>query len=500
MKKKKDWFLPKGYPHIELPLKQKDRPWVASYIEDDENISKHSFLPFIHKQIVTRKFRKRYDCNGNVLNNGERISDIKIRNIFYASHFDSQIFSYYSSILSKQYEKRLIENDLTNIATAYRRIPILADKKNSRNMCNIDFANEVFEYIRSKTPNDLVAISFDIKSFFDNLNHNTLKRQWIKILDVKNLPDDHYNVFKNITQFSYVYQSELFNTFKKQIWVESKTGIRSQKWIKENRYLKSQGAIAYCKKSDFLNHKYLIKSNKYVDSKRTIKRIKGIPQGSPISAVLANIYMFDFDLKIKNVIGKEGLYRRYSDDMVVVCEKTRRDEIIDIFSKEIRKYQLEIQASKTQVFHFVNIKGEYNCFNESENGSIKQTKLFEYLGFAFDGKNVFLKSSSLATYYRKMKRVVRRHKYYAKYTKDETSKGEIFRKRLFLRYSYKGAQRRRVFRMNPKTHTWHITHKFDWGNYITYAKLAQNNIKNNKIKQQIKNHWKILNDEINKKM
>ncbi len=45
MNKKKDWFIPKGYPHIEFPLKQKDRGWVASYVQNPEKISKHSFLP-----------------------------------------------------------------------------------------------------------------------------------------------------------------------------------------------------------------------------------------------------------------------------------------------------------------------------------------------------------------------------------------------------------------------------------------------------------------------
>jgi hypothetical protein len=498
MSKKKDWFTPKSYPHIEFPLTPKDHSWVASYVQNPKKISKHSFLPFIHKEIVTRKFRKEYDIRGNALNCGERKASEKKRDIFYASHFDSQIFSYYSSILSTSYEELLAKNGLNKVVTAYRRIPLNSGNSNSRHMCNIDFANEVFEYIRDKSPCPLIAIAFDIKSFFDNLDHKILKQQWAKIIEETNLPTDHYNVYKNITRFAYVNQNDLFNTFKDQIWVESKTGVRRQKKIKKNKHLKNQGAIAYCKKQDFLKNKHLIKSHKVLDNKCKSKRTKGIPQGSSISAILANIYLFDFDKKINEVTEKNGLYRRYSDDIVVVCENHRKDEIIELFSNEIEKYKVEIQPSKTQIFHFFTLDHRYQCFNEISKYNFKQTKQFEYLGFAFDGNYTYLKSSSLATYYRKMKRVVRRHKYYARHTSNKKSNGEIFKKKLFLKYSYKGAQRRRIYRMNKDTNEWHVTNRFDWGNFITYAKLAANNMKNNKINHQIRKHWRILNEEIRK--
>ncbi|VEI52978.1 hypothetical protein [Capnocytophaga sputigena] len=36
-----------------------------SYILSPENIAKHSFLPFIHKTSLVRKFRKEYNEEGN---------------------------------------------------------------------------------------------------------------------------------------------------------------------------------------------------------------------------------------------------------------------------------------------------------------------------------------------------------------------------------------------------------------------------------------------------
>lgn len=42
----------------------------------------------------------------------------------------------------------------------------------------------------------------DFTNFFDNLDHQYLKQQWCSLLQVSQLPADHYAVFKNITKYS----------------------------------------------------------------------------------------------------------------------------------------------------------------------------------------------------------------------------------------------------------------------------------------------------------
>ena len=494
-KKKKDWFRVKRYPHIGLPITGKSRMWIQDYVFDTETIANHSFLPFIHKISKVRRFRREICHDGT--RSSLRRPTIKRRELFYSAHLDSNIFGYYSELISNKYESKLQAIGISECVTAYRRIPLNPNKTTSRNKCNVDFANDVFTYIKESNENNLVAIAFDIKSFYDSLNHKLLKRMWRRVMDFGlDLPPDHYNVFRNITKFSYVDEREIFNSFKDKILVERKPAITKTMEIRERKFLRNKRAIAFCLQNGIeeLRRKNYIKSNKYeVDDKGNKKlRKKGIPQGAPISSALANIYMLDFDLKVKNFVGENGIYRRYSDDMVVVCCIDREKEVLDFFADTIGQFELEIQPTKTQVFHFLkdNKTNRFNCFQKILNtGKLQSTTKFEYLGFEFDGFSTLLKSSSLSNYYRKMKRSIRRGKYYAMFNTTKT-KGELFKNRLYKRFTHLGAHRRRIYqrdRHNPSQFI--ITEKYDWGNYLSYAYLAANIIVDNKIRHQLKKHW-----------
>jgi len=219
MKKPKDWFKIKKYPHIGLPLSLKDRSWVEEYVSDPKNIASHSFYPFIHRTICQKRYRKKYDEETDqVLQNGKREKSYKARDIYYANHLDANIYSFYANKLSELYENYIVSRNLHRVVTAYRKIQITNKKKN-RGMNNVDFAEEIFDFIRSNNENNLFVITFDIKGFFDNLDHKKIKETWKKLLKCKSLPDDHYNIFKNITRFSYIDDFDLFDEFKDDLLV-----------------------------------------------------------------------------------------------------------------------------------------------------------------------------------------------------------------------------------------------------------------------------------------
>jgi len=513
VKKKKDWFKIKRYPHIGLPLDNRDRfKWIENYVTSPDKIAKHSFLPFIHKTSKVKKFRKVYsNLDGSVNENYKsgtkalRKESKKKRELFYASHLDSLIFSYYAMLLSDAYENKIKENNLSEVVNAYRSVPVDPSKIDGSNKCNIDFANDVFKYVLNYKEQEFAVIAFDISSFFDNLNHKLLREVWAEVLVQDQmplqdkLPDDHFNVFKNITRFSYVDIVDIFEEFKDKIYTRKINKLGEpleikQKKVDKIKYLRNQGAIAFCKEKEFfkLKGKLLQPSKKIKVNGDKVRRDFGIPQGSPISAVLANIYLLHFDKRINEFITDNGgIYRRYSDDMVVVCPLKVKEQLSELVYKEIETYKLEIQPAKTQIFQFKRENAKLLCGQEFDK-QVNWNKNFVYLGFEFDGESVLLKSASLAGYYRKMKRSVRRAKHFSRIIYSPNN-GIIFKRRLFKKFSYKGAKRNRKYIWNEEAKRFIKTDSYNWGNFLSYAYKASNIMVNNKIKQQTKRHWNILN-------
>jgi len=359
----KDWYKQKQYPHIGLPLTGNDRQWVAKYVSDPEKVATHAFLPFIHREIKQRKFRK-YDLPDGSRSRTRINNKPKTRPIHYASHLDSNIYSFYANTLQYLYEEQIKEREINDCVTAYRKIPINPLKPCGKKKCNIDFANDVFKYISKETKSEMVAIVFDIKGFFKNIDHKKIKHSWQRLLTRFNLPDDHYNVFRNITKFSYIDEIDIFENFKNQIITQNHSknpkihNNKKRKRVTRLKYLHNQNAIAFCTKKDYLKwdnrHQY-IKNNKYLNQETKELRKKGIPQGATISAILANLYMLEFDTTInKKVTEIGGIYRRYSDDMVVVCPSDYEEQVKSWMRKAISEEKLEIQEEKTQVFLFQN--------------------------------------------------------------------------------------------------------------------------------------------------
>ena len=427
---KHPWFKLKRYCHIGIPLEVVDFHWIKKYVENPPKIISHAFLPLIYRQIKQRKFRVSKDDKGNRSN--WRKSDTKERHIYYATHLDSMVYRYYAFKLRDLYEKWLINKDLSDCVTAYRTIPLNSDSKTNKN--SIHFAKETFEFIKDFKSDDYRVMAIDISNFFDSLNHKKLKKRWSSLYGMTTLPDDDYNLYKSLTNVSFINEIQIFNEFKNEIWVEDNSGIRKRRKISRRKYLYDNDAIAFCSRDEFEDRilkKGLVHLKRYEKNNDGVefKITKGIPQGTPISAILANIYMMEFDDKINSLI-KEigGLYRRYSDDMLIVC----KSEDLELIHKEICKILkdelLEIQDKKTQIFRFYR-----NCSVLKCEEYIKKFKTWNpnknltYLGFDFDGDVVLLKDAGLSKYQRKMKKSVWRAGRFASKGKNKENYIRVFK-------------------------------------------------------------------------
>ncbi|OAD45918.1 reverse transcriptase/maturase family protein [Polaribacter atrinae] len=490
-----DWFKLKRYPHIGEPLTIKDYKWVKEYVESKKSIKEHSFLPLIHKTIVSRKYRA---DTVNLIRNkktGERkrfIDKPKVRHIYYASHIDSVVFSYYNYLISEQYRKLIETKNFNESIVAYRKIPI--EIGSEKNKCNIDFAKSTFEFIKRNKNKKLTAIVADVTAFFDNLDHKILKKQWCKVLNKSSLPDDHYNVFKALTNLHYVEGDQLYNSYNGTMLVERGVPNSSNDKevkrieIKSNSYFKEKKAIAYCTKEEFLSNNL----NLVISANNKI----GIPQGSPISATLANIYMLDFDQEVYDKIDAIGGYcQRYSDDLIIICEQKYEDEIIKFIRDKVKNLaKLEIHPSKTAVYRFEEIDGVFKGFEIDEKSKKHNyNKCLEYLGFSYDGQRVLIKNSGFSKFYRSMKRSFKKSSSLSINSKNPDK--SIFKSRLYKRFTHRGAKRKLIYHPSKEDKTVYIkTKKYYWGNYLSYINKANDSMKllngeKDVIKKQSRKFW-----------
>ena len=386
---------------------------VGSYITDPDSISTHGFYPFIHFRQKSMKY------NG-------KCKKVKYRDICYASHIDRCIYSYYSYILNEHYNQRVVKDGISSVAIAYRT---------NLKICNIHSAKQAIDSIRSCSP--CYVMIGDFTQFFDNLAHDYLKKQWCSLLDVERLPPDHYAIFRNITRYC---TWELSDLYQLNGFEEGRRG-----W----RRLNSQSTV--------------LTDEQFDQNKSHIKKHRsniGIPQGSSISATLANVYMLEIDKRVNDYVSlMGGLYLRYSDDFIIVLPSINVSSGVKELQAIAEMFNsvdgLHLQPEKTQYYYFDGCS--VRSYAQDVELFTKRGRI-SFLGFTFDGHKVSIRSKTVSKYYqrmyRKAKTIVRSGGY--------TKKGNrISCKELYRLYSCKGNKGKEDG-----------GRKKEKGNFLTYVERA----------------------------
>lgn len=378
-----DWVLTddklKAYPQFDAVISASE---AMAYAKDPLRVSKHAFMPFIEYEVSWTRFAPAGET-------GKR----KERRIRYASRRDSYIYSYYRHLLSELYEAKLVEHGLAESVLAYRRIP------NGRGggKCNVHFALDAFAAIECMGNCSVIAL--DISKFFEHLDHDLLKDNWRWLLGSSKLPPDHFAVFKNITNYGYVMKLDAY----RRLGIFGPKSVRSDGSIVDG-YLVHHRKIPrqLCNGQDF-------RSKIAPLIKRNHKRY-GVPQGAPLSDLLANLYMFRFDLWLREeVTAVGGLYLRYSDDILIIVPGANKQKALRWMkraSSQIKRYgdRLEIKPEKATV-HTVKVRKSGAVCTRVHGTQAKNG--IEYLGFRFDGQRAYLRDSTLSNLQRKVVRVAR---------------------------------------------------------------------------------------------
>lgn len=434
----------RNYLHFDKKI---DNKKIFEYVSNEKNICKHSFFPTISYVLKEKKICRKH---GKFKKIEKEDFKVKPRLINFPSHIDGNIYAYYSKKLEFKYEKFLKENDLITNIIAFRKVQEVGPSGRLYSMCNIHFAKKVFDYIYSKK--NCYVLCLDISGFFDNLNHEILKKCWCNILDLNFLPKDHYQVYKSLTKYSYVNKKELYKML----------GLSLNSRTLHKRYDR------LCNITNFRNQ---VRANGLI--KKNFKN-KGIPQGSPISGMLSNIYMIDFDRLMKEAVQEvNGQYFRYCDDMIFIVSEEHANKIKMLASLEINKIKLTINDKKTQ-----NIIFEDGVVKKNDSPSFNFPNKLQYLGVLYDGKNVFLRENGLSKYHYKLRKAIRmRSAHYNKIKESGQNYSQnIYMRTLYTRFTYIGKR-----------------------NYVSYVFRVAKIFESKNIKRQIKGHFNVFNEYMTKR-
>lgn len=417
-----DWLKRRGYVHFDpcLPIYGPLKARLVNSIKDPARVIAHSFYPLIQRNIVSKRFRK-------VPGSDERRIEKKIRPICYSAHFDSHIFAYYSWLLSRRLEEEYACHSCGEDVLAYRSL----GKKS-----NIDFSILAFDTVETFAP--CTVICYDVSDFFGSLCHDYLKKSWAGLLGVDRISKDHFAVFNAITKYSRVDFYKLCDVL----------GL-------EPRQFRDRTLKRICTPQDFrikARDGGLLETN--LDT-------KGIPQGSPISAVLSNLYMLEADKTLSSAItAMGGRYIRYSDDILLIVPDNRKSEAAKMVENTLSELELEINEQKVDEVRFW-----------FEDGNLTCDQPLNYLGFSFDGKRILIRQQTLARYHRKMRRAIRAISHRDREVKNRF---KVPKKRLYRAYSHLGRK-----------------------NFISYARRAHKAAgERSGIARQIRKHFRILQNLI----
>ncbi|WP_159434545.1 reverse transcriptase/maturase family protein [Limosilactobacillus caccae] len=350
------------YKHFDKPLSNNIRCKIINEIIQNNNyVSSYRHLPFIEFPIVFQKYnRKKRKYN-------------KTRIISLPSHHDAFLYKIYSKILYKSYEYYLTQNKLSEIPIAYRT-----------GHSNITGARDAIDNIASQTS---WVIKGDFSHFFDNLNHDVLMKNVKKVIesiDGGEFTDDWRSILKNLMDYRYIKLDDIIN----------------------NPTYNLKNRTSYVKDLKELDN--LIANNQLKVSR---KHKVGIPQGTALSAILANVYMVEFDEWIRKYLQRfNGFYRRYSDDFIIVIpdqefsiEKIREIEKT-IIAKSRNNLFLTIKESKTRLYYFDKNRREIFLLSSGSN-TLDKSEL-NYLGFSFNGIAVNLRPKTIYKFHYKGKKAV----------------------------------------------------------------------------------------------
>jgi hypothetical protein len=391
---------PRRYAHFDKPLDEKA---LATLTVSEADVATRALLPLLGYTKVER----RMDFSGDfpALAPKERL-------IRYASHADSAIYSLYAADLAKLYDAELKRRGLDGAVLAYR----------SGIGNNVNFAKSLFDEVRER--GDCMVICLDVSKFFDNISHPILKHNLTQLLGDPKLRRDWLKIFIRLSNYEFVTKEDLEPVIGK---------IRTRHICDVSTFRTKVRPLIQKNNSDH-----------------------GIPQGTPLSGLFANISMLGLDTYIQGLMAElGGSYRRYSDDIALVFpDETQAEAALTAIRKGLLDHHLAINEKKTCTSR-VSRRGSQQHVAGDE---------LQYLGFTYDGMRILIRPGSMTNFYARMKRGIHQ---YIKGAKKKGVAATAIRKRVPIG---------------------RFTHWGDDRNFVQYAYRAAEIMESPEMKRQLRRH------------
>lgn len=380
----------KGYPHFDKAISRED---AFSLATSPARVASHTFYPFFRFSQGWTKFTKK----------GVK-SERKDRELRFAARADAYIFSRYRHLLAERYEEKIQAAGLSDNILAYRRI---IDQETGRGKSNIEFARDAFNSISELR--QCFVIALDISKFFESIDHSILRSIWLRMIEEDRLPVDHQAVYEAITKYAVVDKQEVLERIghfgPKGL---DARGLPKKGYLTPYKKMPTQlctGAEFRQKIAGGDGTRSLIRKN---------QKPYGIPQGAPISDILANMYLFDFDLYMLNLAkSMSGRYYRYSDDILLIIDTDDAGAraVAASIRESIKKYgkKLLIKESKSSILEFSPLSDRQTFRLLDSKPGVQGRNGLEYLGFRFDGRKVYIRDKTISNLWRKVVKAARRH-------------------------------------------------------------------------------------------
>lgn len=221
---------------------------------------------------------------------------------------------------------------------------------------HINAVDAIKQYRIRHSSMSLYVAECDMKKFYDTISHNIIKTRF-SILLHRCIKEGRISVkeAKVIKKWVFMYV-DCFN-FREHVFIHNKKKAddsfwervqtykiwpRRIEWVDELGIIK-KNAMKDVAASDFAKYK-----KDQAERRKNRHRKVGIPQGGPLSGLIANIVMHSVDKAVKNAIGNDDiLYCRFCDDMVLVgTDNERISMVFQSYQQAVRKSMLYAHPNK----------------------------------------------------------------------------------------------------------------------------------------------------------